>query len=124
MINGNTIWKIERLELYTGNRSTQHFYTYKSGIRVNIHNQSLVHYPGMISEVGFDVANSFQTNVKVQRTFQNHLPEPYSNCLDVLNSQTATNGLLQQLYLDFNLTRHSQKYCMKLCYQVLNNFNN
>ncbi len=83
-------------------------------MRVIVHNQSVIPFP---SEEGFDISTGFQTNVHISRTFQNHLPEPYSECLESTLDGDVDNPSLQLLYENFGLNEYNQKFCLKVCYQ-------
>jgi hypothetical protein len=104
-----------RLEMYTGDRVLQQQFTFKTGIRVIVHNQSVQPFP---LEDGIDVSTGEQTNIAVSRTFIEHLGEPYNDCIDKLDqSAQQRNSLVESLQSDFNLTYYDQKYCLKVCLQ-------
>lgn len=105
-----------RLELFTGNPTTQQEYTYKSGMRVIVHNQSVVAFP---HDDGVDVPAGAQTNLAVSRTFVGHLEWPYNDCVDRMNEATARRRpRLHRLWSLFGLNEtYSQKYCIKACIQ-------
>lgn len=107
-----------RLELYTGDQGNQQKYSYKVGYRVIVHNQSNVPFP---DEDGIDVSAGLQTNVAVSRTFVYRLSAPYSQCVDQLDANAASqNDMLKILYDQKQagkITQYQQKYCLKVCYQ-------
>lgn len=89
-------WRRLRLEWYIGDQISQQQYTFKSGIRLIVHNQSYTPFP---FENGIDVATGLQTNVAISRSFTNRLPYPYSNCIDELNEKTSSqNEILAKMY--------------------------
>jgi hypothetical protein len=101
-----------RLELFAGNPHTQQEYTFKSGMRVIVHNQTVRPFA---NEDGVDVPTSMQTNLAIRRTFVRHLPTPYSSCIDDTTAQlNARAQELKRLYL---LNSYDQKFCIKTCIQ-------
>lgn len=104
-----------RLELYTGDPVSQEQYIYKSGMRVIVHNQSVIPFP---DEDGIDVSVGRQSNIAVSRTFIERLPPPYNDCIEELDEVTLTrNSLLASLKENYHLETYTQKYCLKVCYQ-------
>ena len=107
-----------RLELYTGDQQAQQQYTYKTGVRVIVHNQSIIPFP---DEDGIDVSVGTQTNIAISRTFMNRLAHPYSKCLKALNQRAAQrNDILSDMYkLITNnvIDVYQQNICLKLCEQ-------
>lgn len=96
-------------------KQEQQQYTYKTGIRLVVHNQSI--HP-FIDEEGIDVSTGEETQVAMTRTFYKSLPKPYSSCLLELNEETArANELLEILNANFSLASYTQTFCMKVCYQ-------
>ena len=83
-----------------------------------MHNQSVVPIP---DEDGIDVPVGMQSNIAIHRTYLNHQPSPYSNCIDTLSESDAKkNVYLQEMYNQINqdiIAQYMQKYCFKLCYQ-------
>lgn len=107
-----------RIELYTGNQSSE-IYTYKSGIRVVVHHQLVVPF---LIEDGFNLSPGFMTNVELYKTAQNHLPSPYSDCRENLDTSTYAD---KKLFKDYGVQLYTQKFCLKVCYQVnANEINN
>ncbi|CAF0894771.1 unnamed protein product [Brachionus calyciflorus] len=102
-----------RLELYTGG---QEVYTYKTGFKVFVHNQSDTPF---FDEEGIDVSVGQQTNIAISRTFLNRLSEPHSNCIqnDNLDYYFKSNSFFKYIWTNFNFTRYTLKYCMKACLQ-------
>ena len=111
-----------RLELYTGDLDYQQQFTYKTGIRLIVHNQSIMPFP---VEDGIDVAVGMQTNVAVSRTFFKRLPFPYSDCIDndfndVSNHRYKSNIYLTKVKELINagkVKEYQQSICMKACFQ-------
>ena len=93
-------------------------YVYKTGVRVIIHNQSIVSFP---DEDGFDVPAGKQTNVAISRTIINRLPEPFSNCIDELTESVAQkNDVLKEMFDQKQTNKikmYQQNYCLKICQQ-------
>jgi hypothetical protein len=108
-----------QLELYTGNQGVQQQYTYKTGVRVIIHNVSIVTFTDID---GIDVAVGSQTNVAVSRTFMYRLGTPYSDCIDDLNEEVANeNSILEMMYEQKQtnlISQYQQDYCLQMCYQI------
>ena len=104
-----------RLEIYTGDPVYQQQYIFKSGLRVIVHNQSVIPFP---EEDGIDVSTGQQTNIAVSRTFIERLPPPYNDCIEELDETTsARNKILAALKEEYKLETYTQKFCMKVCYQ-------
>jgi hypothetical protein len=77
---GQVGWKNGlQLELYAGHAELQERLTLKRGFRVLVFNKSTV-FP-IADEIGIDVSTGQETNIGIKRTFVNHLPDPFSNCL-------------------------------------------
>lgn len=104
-----------RLELFAGELDQQ-FFSIKSGMRIVVHNQSIVPF---IDEEGIDVSVGFQTNIALKRTFINRLPAPYSNCVDDYSTQEnlAANDVFIFLKFFFAMGNYTQRYCLKACFQ-------
>lgn len=60
-----------------------------------------------------DQKDGLQVNVNIQKTVDVKLPEPYSPCIDNINSQTSY--LVQQI-IEQNMT-YRKKDCYELCFQ-------
>lgn len=107
-----------RLELYSGDQSSQQQFNYKIGFRVIVHNQSTFIFP---DEDGIDVGVGKQTNIAVARTFTNRLARPYSDCIDDNDARSFTHSiylmLVRNQLLAGRLRRYQQDYCVKVCYQ-------
>lgn len=104
-----------RLELFVGHTEQQQQYIYKSGMRVVIHNQSVIPFP---DDDGIDVSTGKQTNIAVSRTFINRLSSPFSDCIDKLDREVSTkNPILKQMYKTGDVYQYNQKYCLKICLQ-------
>lgn len=104
-----------RLELSTGDLEQQ-FFNIKSGMRIVIHNQSIVPF---IDEEGIDVSAGFQTNIAIKKTIISRLSEPYSNCVEEYSSEKnlQNNEMFKYLKNYFNMGNYTQKYCQKACFQ-------
>lgn len=105
-----------RMEIFTGDPINQTQYTYKSGVRVIVHNQSIVQFT---NEDGVDVSAGSQTNIAVSRTFYSRLATPFSDCVAELNEESSTKSArladmfkLKQLNA---IDKYQQKYCFKVC---------
>ncbi|CAF0748556.1 unnamed protein product [Brachionus calyciflorus] len=106
-----------RLELYIGDLEAQQQYTYKAGMRVIIHNQSLIPFS---DEQGIDVSVGQQTNIGISRTFIDRLPYPYSYCIDNFTSEeNLKRNKFFLVILDRypEMTDYSRLYCFKACFQ-------
>ena len=107
-----------QLELYIGDPYIQELYTYIRGIKVIVHNQSYDPFP----EEGVDVAPGQQSNIAISRTFINHLPLPYNDCIDEINEKNSgRNKVLKALKNIMNKTVYSQYYCLQMCTQLFIN---
>ena len=105
-----------QLELFIGDPQLQQQYTYLSGIKVIVHNQS---YDFFSEEDGVEVATGTNTNIAISRTFLNHLPLPYNDCIENLNDYIGKqNKILRLLKNVLNKTIYNQKYCLKICTQL------
>lgn len=99
-----------------GDPITQQQFTYKSGVRVIIHNHSVIPFP---DEDGLDAGTGHETNIAVSKTFINRLPHPHSNCIQDLSSENAKkNSILILMKDNFNLKFYDQKFCLKVCLQM------
>jgi hypothetical protein len=104
-----------QIELFSGDPDTQQQFSYKSGFRIIVHNQSVSPFP---IEDGIDVACGQETNIAITRTFINKLPAPCSDCIIELDQETIKrNDILKLMRNLFNKTFYDQKYCLKLCLQ-------
>jgi hypothetical protein len=127
-----------QLELYAGNSEIQDKYAIKRGFRLLVFNKSTV-YP-IAADIGVDVSTGHETNIGIRRTFTNHLPAPYSDCMpiDISKIDWNQNEVLSFMYEHFvqgqyywsgdfwpaggnwtwNWTVvYSQVKCVKMCYQ-------
>jgi hypothetical protein len=127
-----------QLELYAGSAQLQDKFAMVRGFRVLVFNRTNV-YP-ILEDSGIDVATGQCTNIGVRRTFTNHLPYPFSNCLpsDTTQINWSQNDVLQFMYNNFvqgqyyttasawayagdwtwNWTvTYSQSMCVKQCFQ-------
>lgn len=106
------------LELFLGDPITQQIYTFKSGVRIIVHNQSSIPYP---DEEGIDISTGQQTNVAVSRTFINRLGPPFSDCLfdSGINSKVERSKTIQKMIDIYNLTVYDQNSCLKVCLQEI-----
>jgi hypothetical protein len=107
-----------RLELYTGDYE-QIEYSYKSGFRVVVHNQSI---EPILNKEGIDVAANVVTNVAVSRSFYEKFSTPYDECISVFDEQLAQkNDLFRTLYYDLNvknIEKYTTDYCINTCNQL------
>lgn len=103
-----------QLELYVGNIYNQQ-YSYKSGIRLNVHNQSILSFP---KDEGINVPTGLQTDIVIKRTIISHLSSPYSNCLKDPVDYTQ-NVILKTMLNNFTSATsvYKQSYCLKVCLQ-------
>lgn len=105
-----------QLELYVGDPITQQQFTYKSGVRVIIHNQTVIPFP---EEDGLDAATGQETNIAITKTFVNRLPYPYSSCVQTLtNSNIHSNRVINLMKNKYDLKQYDQKTCIKICQQL------
>lgn len=103
-----------QLELYVGDIVNQQQYTFKSGMRVIIHNQSVTPFA---DEDGIDVSVGQQTNIGISRLFINHLPYPYSNCVKKIEDHLNSNNFFAYLKNYYEITDYRQNFCLKACFQ-------
>lgn len=120
-----------QLELYTGSSSYQEKYVVKRGFSLGVFNKSSPYQSQQ--DIGLDVATGLETSIAIRRTFINHLPSPYGDCLsnDITLINWSQNDVLAFMYEKFvvnnyldnglfklNLTvQYSQSLCTKLCLQ-------
>jgi hypothetical protein len=103
------------MELFIGHPTQQQQYTFKTGVRVIIHNQTIEPLP---EEDGINVATGQQTDIAISRSFINKLQRPFSQC-QMSNLNTSTKSmfeLVNEMSNSFNITVYVQKFCMKLCF--------
>jgi hypothetical protein len=136
---GQAGWKNGlQLELYAGKAQLQERFVKMRGFRIFVFNRTNV-YP-VPEDNGIDAATGLATNIGIRRTFTNHLPVPYSNCLttDITKIDWSRNEALQFMFNHFvdgqyynteagmsmagvwiwNWTvSYSQSICVKLCFQ-------
>ena len=105
-----------QIEIDTGDPNLSKFTSYKSGLKVIVHNQSDVAiFP---EEDGINIPTGFYTDISVSRTFNNELSEPYNYCLDFYtNPRVVPNDFLSLMNKRFGPNGYNQKYCLKLCMQ-------
>ena len=103
-----------QLELYVGSPHNQQL-SYGTGIRVTIHNQSIITYP---KNNGITVPTGMQSDIQVSRTFISHLNQPFSNCLTDPVDYTQ-NSILQTLKNNYSIGTnvYEQSFCLKVCLQ-------
>ncbi len=102
------------LELFTG---LDDIYIYKRGFYVVVHNQSVS--PIMDNE-GVYVSIGAETNIGIERVFYEKLSSPYSKCVENPNSpDSSTSALYKAILNELGEKTYRQKYCFKLCYQLL-----
>lgn len=106
-----------QLELFIGNVYEQQQYNFKSGVRLFVHNQSIVPFP---NDDGIDVAAGQQTNIAVSRQFIKKLGKPYSDCLDTLTINWHQNDVLDFMRKAFEFEEYDQIFCIKACQQLYN----
>jgi hypothetical protein len=127
-----------QLELYAGSAQQQEKFVMIRGFRLFVFNRTNV-YP-VPDDIGIDVSTGQATNIGITRTFTNHLPAPFTNCLpsDITQIDWTQNSILQFMYNNFvtgqyywstnmwpyagnwtwNWTvSYSQSICVKLCFQ-------
>jgi hypothetical protein len=127
-----------QLELYAGHSELQEKFAMTRGFRVIVFNRTNI-YP-IADEIGIDAATGLATNIGIRRTFINHLPAPFSNCLstDIAEIDWSQNDALKFMHDNFitgqyywsttfwslagnwtwNWTvDYSQSVCVKLCFQ-------
>ena len=105
-----------QLEIFLGDPISQLQYSFKKGIRVLVHNQSAEPLP---SQIGIDIAPGTSTNIAVSRTFINHLPLPFNDCIDKINSENyQRNPVFKVLYMEIKITNYNQPYCLRICAQL------
>jgi hypothetical protein len=127
-----------QLELYAGFARIQEKFVMKRGFRVLVFNRTNV-YP-IPGDIGIDVSTGQETSIGITRTFTNHLPAPFSDCLpsDINKIDWNQNEALKFMYENFvtgqyywnanswnyagnwtwNWTvSYSQSICVKLCHQ-------
>jgi hypothetical protein len=108
-----------RLELFAGSKE-QTLYSFKSGFRVVVHNQSI---EPILNKEGIEVSTNKLTNVAVSRTFYEKLSTPSRECITVFDEkQSEKNSLLSTLYNDFNIESISE-YTTDLCINMCNQLN-
>jgi hypothetical protein len=90
-----------QLELYAGHSQLQNKFSITRGFRFFVFNKSTV-YPNA-ADIGINVATGHATYIGITRTFTNHLPAPYSNCLpvDPTKIEWNQNEVLQFMYDNF-----------------------
>lgn len=104
-----------RLELFTGNTKHQQKFSYKTGVRLVVHNQTR---RPLISSDGIDVPAGLATSISISRTFIKHLPAPYSsNCVDLKYINWKSNDVLEFIMKYLNYRSYSRDYCMMACLQ-------
>lgn len=103
------------MELFIGESSVNDLFSYKSGVLVVVHNQSIT---PIISSEGINAATGQETNIAIRRTFTTYLPKPYHNCVE---NNTSSDGYISNLFKavfdQLNQSTYRQKYCFRLCYQ-------
>ena len=105
-----------QLELFVGDPLSQQEYTYLSGIKVLIRNQSIYPFP---EDDGVDVSVGQQTNIAVSRTIIQHLPKPYNDCVDIIdNSNVNRNNIFKVMKTVMNQTVYNVNFCLKMCTQL------
>jgi hypothetical protein len=127
-----------QLELYTGNAELQERFAMKRGFRIFVFNKSTV-YP-IAADIGIDVSTGHETNIGIKRTFKNHMPAPFSNCLSTNATEIDWNQNEALKFMNDNFitgqyywsgdflyyagdwtwnwtVSYSQSKCVKLCYQ-------
>ena len=108
-----------RLELHSPTAVLETPYTYKTGFRITVHNQSSEINP---DEDGLDVPVGLETNIEVSRTFIDRLSKPYSNCIDQLTEERSKENKALGIIFD-KISRHElqayqMNFCIKTCLQL------
>jgi hypothetical protein len=127
-----------QMELYAGHAELQEKFSMIRGFKVFVFNKTNV-YP-IAADIGIDVSTGQATNIGIVRSFTNHLPAPFTNCLptDIKRIDWGQNEILQfmydnfvsgQFYTNYGFWRYagnwtwnwtveySQSICVKLCFQ-------
>ena len=103
-----------RLEFYIGNLDNHQQFIYKAGMRIIIHNQTVIPFS---DDDGFDVSVGEQSNIAMLRTFIKRQPYPYSECID---NFTSTENLKSNPFFEIlsksytKMSIYNQKYCLKV----------
>lgn len=121
-----------QLELYAGSADWQEKYIPSRGFRIAVFNKS--DKIQTMDEVGLNVPVGFETNVAIKRSFVNHLPAPYGQCLerDIDKVDWNKNDVLKFMYSDFVkdnyfdngrnrwdwTVTYTRSVCLKMCYQL------
>lgn len=106
-----------RAEFFIGNLDNDQQFLYKSGMRVIIHNQSVIPFS---DEDGLEVSAGEQTNIAITRLFVIRLPYPFSDCIDNFTSEEnqSKNKFFKTLSETYKeMSSYNQKYCLKSCLQ-------
>jgi hypothetical protein len=81
---------------------------------VVVHNQSTLPFT---LHSGINIPTGFETYISVDREFNNKLDDPYSNCIDKLESKIPYAKKLFGYFQYLNVTYYDQEFCFTLCYQ-------
>ena len=114
-----------QMEIYLGNQNYTNSFVYKNGLRVMIHNNSII--PSI--HEGIDVSPGLETSIQVRRTFDYKKPYPYNKCIqlnqgydsELYRVVTMKNATYRQTYMIFYYSR-IQIYSIILSFQGLLHF--
>ena len=105
-----------RLEIYVGNSSGKEAYTINRGIRFLVHNHSDII---SINDHGQDASTGFSTEVKITRSLNEKLDEPYSTCIsDLTSSYSKKTKYMNIIFNELNLKKYSNQICLNICFNL------
>lgn len=105
-----------RLEIHIGNSSSKEAYTISRGIRFLIHNHSDII---SINDHGQDASTGFSTEVKITRSMNEKLDEPYGNCIsDLTNSYPKKTKYMNIMFDKLNLKKYFKETCLNICFNI------
>jgi amiloride-sensitive sodium channel subunit alpha/amiloride-sensitive sodium channel subunit gamma len=110
----NQIGKINglRLELYMGhNNKPFDFINPTTGAHIFISNYTVTQSPNE----GLDAATSKETNIAVRRTLKYRLPSPYSDCIDDVYDENASDSFFFKSIVKSGI-RYRFTDCLNLCF--------
>jgi amiloride-sensitive sodium channel subunit alpha/amiloride-sensitive sodium channel subunit gamma len=105
------------LELYTGqNNKPPEFLNPSTGAHIFINNYTIM--PTLFD--GLSAATSKETNIAVSRTLKYRLPSPYSDCIDDVYDESASDSFFFKSIVKSGI-RYRFTDCIKLCFLRLLN---
>jgi amiloride-sensitive sodium channel subunit alpha/amiloride-sensitive sodium channel subunit gamma len=106
-----------KLELYMGQKNKPFdFISASAGAHIFINNYTII--PTVFD--GLDVATSKETNIAVTRTLKYRLPSPYSDCIDDVYDENASDSFFFKSIVKSGI-RYRFTDCINLCYlRILN----